>query len=232
MVLDSVEPNSDVVHARGQFDFEWADACDAWTISQNVVLEVGHRNGSVSQFAWSYSAWERKDGAAMRYSITRRYGNGTKEEVRGEAAVSQDHSGSARFSLPEEREISLPAGTLFPGGQTVDLLKFLETGEAPPWRVLFDGSGDDGIYGVSSALARELNREAEVAISSPLIEGHKSWRMNVAFFNMDDSISLPEQEQSFRLFDNGIADELIFDYGDFSVRADLIKIEPIAGGGC
>ena len=38
--------------------------------------------------------------------------------------------------------------------------------------------------------------------------------------------------RSLKLYDNGVADEFLLDYGDFTVRAKLEKIEPSAKLGC
>jgi hypothetical protein len=231
--LSEVEPNSTVIHARGRFDFEWADACDAWTMSQRAVLEVGHSDGRVFDFGWTYNAWEAKDGGTYRFFITRRFGDGAvAEEIRGQAELEDDGSGVARFTLPQERELELPSGTLFPAAHTLYLMEVLTSGEAPAWRTLFDGSGEEGLFGVSPAVAGALPSDAGGGFVSPLLEDKASWRMQLAFFSMDESSALPEQEQAFRLFENGVVDEITFDYGEFTVEANLEELESLQGGGC
>ncbi len=231
--LSEVEPNSTVVHARGRFDFEWADACDAWTMSQRAILEVGHSDGRVFDFGWTYNAWEAKDGATYRFFITRRFGGDTvAEEIRGEAELTGEDGGVARFTLPTEREMALPSDTLFPAAHTIYLLETLIGGDTPTWRTLFDGSGEEGLFGVSPAVAGALSGDAGGGFISPLLEDKASWRMQLAFFSMDESSALPEQEQAFRLFENGVVDEITFDYGEFTVKANLEELEPVQGGGC
>ena len=191
------------------------------------------RSGMAQDFGWTYSAWERKDGTAYRFFITRRFGNDQKEEVRGEARLDgAAGSGTARYHLPAEREVELPPGTIFPSGHTLDLLHALKEDRPPSWWTLFDGSGDEGIYGVNAAVARSLAPGEMVEFRSPLTEDLASWRVSLAFFNMDENDSLPDQEQAFRLYENGIADQLTFDYGDFSVKAVLEELEPLTSGGC
>jgi hypothetical protein len=231
--LSEVEPNSTVVHARGRFDFEWADACDAWTMSQRAILEVGHSDGRVFDFGWTYNAWEAKDGATYRFFITRRFGGDTvAEEIRGQAELTGEGGGVARFTLPQEREMALPSGTLFPAAHTLYLLEALIAGNTPTWRTLFDGSGEEGLFGVSPAVAGAFSGDAAAGFVSPLLDGETSWRMQLAFFSMDESSALPEQEQAFRLFENGIVDEITFDYGEFTVEANLEELESVQGGGC
>ena len=230
--LSEVEPNSTVVHARGRFDFEWADACDAWTLSQRAILEVGHGDGRVFDFGWTYNAWERKDGATYRFFITRRFGDAATEEIRGEADLTESGGGIARFTKPEERELRLPPDTLFPAAHTLYVLEALVGGTGPAWRTVFDGSGEEGLFGVSPAMAGEVTPDTTRGFASPLLDGKTSWRVLLAFFSMDESTTLPEQEQAFRLFENGIVDEITFDYGEFTVEANLEELEALPAGDC
>lgn len=232
MELASTDSNSTVVHARGRFDYEWSDACDAWAVTQRALLEVAHNDGSVFDFAWTYSAWEEKAGQRYRFIITRRYGNSETEEIRGEAQLAADGSGGlARYTLPDAREVPLPSGTIFPSAHSIELLERLAKGQAPIWRTLFDGSGEnDGLYGVSVAVAGELPGSA--ATEGTLFEGHRSWNLLMAFFPMDDLEALPEQEQTLRIYENGVTDSLTFDYGDFSVKAVIDALEALPEAGC
>ena len=53
----------------------------------------------------------------------------------------------------------------------------------------------------------------------PLIAGHRSWSVQLAYFpvlakNELQAADLPEMELSVTLFDNGVSDDLVPDYGD------------------
>ena len=233
MELAGSRSNSTVVHANGTLEFEWADACDGWTITQRAKIEVGHSDGRVFDFGWSYSAWEAKGGEGYRFFIRRLYGGEAEEEVKGEASLTAaDGDGLAVFQKPEERDVPLPAGTLFPSRHTIEVLDALESGDMPLWRNVFDGSGDEGIYGVSATEVQELAPGDARGFESPLLAEQTSWFVQLAFFGMDESESLPEQEQGLRLYANGVADQLTFDYGDFSVSARLNALEALPATGC
>ena len=44
---------------------------------------------------------------------------------------------------------------------------------------------------------------------------------------MDETVSEPEHEQGLRLYANGIVDEMLLDYGDFVLRAELDVLEAL-----
>ena len=224
--------NSTVIQADGRLEFEWEDACEGWTVTQRAKIEVGHSDGGVYDFGWSYSAWEAKDETAYRFFIRRLFGGEAEEEVKGRASLTPKDGGLATFELPEEREVALPRGTLFPSRHTIEVLEALQGGNMPLWREVFDGSGDEGIYGVSAAEVQELAPGDARGFSSPLLADQTSWFVQLAFFGMDETEALPEQEQGMRLYANGIADQMTFDYGDFSVSARLKELEALPPSGC
>jgi hypothetical protein len=230
--LSGSRSSSTVVQASGRLEFEWADACDGWTVTQRAKIEVGHSDGTVYDFGWSYSAWESKDDQTYRFFIRRLFGGEAEEEVKGKATLTPSKGGLATFELPEARDVTLPPGTLFPNRHTIEVLEALQSGDTPLWREVFDGSGDEGIYGVSATEVQELAPGDARGFDSPLLTAQVSWFVQLAFFGMDETQALPEQEQGMRLYANGIADQMTFDYGDFSVSARLRELEALPPSGC
>lgn len=231
--LAGTDSDSDVLGADGLMQFEWSDACDAWTVSQRAQIRVGYNDGRVTSFGWIYNAWESKDGKQYRFFIRRLYGDADGDEIRGEATLEGPRGpGRAHFTLPEERDVELPVGTVFPNQHTMELLASLESDKMPLWREVFDGSSDDGIFGVSAALGQSLSDENKASLNDPLLMGQESWRLLIAFFGMDEAQAEPEQEQELRLFANGISDQLTFDYGDFSVGARMVELTNLSSDAC
>lgn len=54
----------------------------------------------------------------------------------------------------------------------------------------------------------------------------------MAFFPMDSDEAAPEYEMSLKLLENGVAQSMLIDYGDFTVAAVLEKIEAIPRPRC
>ena len=100
--LAGAESDSDVLGADGLMQFEWSDACDAWTVSQRAQIRVGYNDGRVTTFGWIYNAWESKDGKEYRFFIRRLYGGGDGDEIKGKATLEGPQGpGRALFTLPE-----------------------------------------------------------------------------------------------------------------------------------
>jgi hypothetical protein len=226
--LGKSRSSSSVSQARGKLEFEWADVCTGWTVSQRTRVSMTTGEGQVIDFGWTLNALEAKDGKHYRFFIRRLDNGEVTEELRGEARLTAvGGRGVATYSKPAAREVPLPKGTIFPTRHSLILMEAAEGGDMPLWRLVFDGSGDDGLFGVNAALAQALPAGAPVQRDLPVLRGQPSWRMNLAFFSMDETVSEPEHEQALRLFANGVVDEMLLDYGDFALKADLLSAEAL-----
>ena len=223
-----------VTNARGKLDFEWSDVCDGWAIRQRTRIFVTHADGSQVDFGWSLNAWESKDGLTYRFFIRRLFGTGEEETVRGEARLDGPGlGGTATFTEPEERTITLPKGTLFPSRHNFVIVEAAQNESLPVWRTVFDGSGEDGgYYGVNVALARAFPAGAPTGLDLPLLGEQPSWRVVIAYFDPREDGVAPDYEQELRVFANGVIDELVLDYGDFSLDAELVDLEPLPAPDC
>ena len=217
-----------MVRAEGRLEFEWEDVCTGWTISQRTRVQMTVSEGQTMEFGWSLSAMESHDGRNYRFFIRRINPDGSDEEVRGEARFPAPGArGVAVFHAPESRRVTLAKGTLFPTAHSLALMEAAAKGELPLWRTMFEGSGDDGRFGVNAVLGEALAKDAPKGFESPLLRDQESWRLRLAYFGMDETVSEPEHEQALRLYANGIVDEMLLDYGSFALRADLSLLEAL-----
>lgn len=223
-----------VTNARGKLDFEWSDVCDGWAVRQRTRIFVTHADGSQVDFGWSLNAWESRDGLTYRFFIRRLFGTGEEETVRGEARLDGPGlGGTATFTEPEERTVTLPKGTLFTSRHNFVIIEAAENDALPDWRTVFDGTGDDGgYYGVNVALAKALPAGAPTNLDLPMLADQQSWRVVMAYFDPMDEGVAPSHEQRLRVFANGVVDELVLDYGDFSLDAELVDLEPLPAPDC
>ena len=222
-----------VAQAEGKLEFEWADLCAGWTVEQRSLIRMVSSQGQVIEFGWSLKSFEAEDGRRYRFFIRRFHDDAPPEVVNGSAELGGiGQGGVARYHEPEAREIVLPEGTLFPTGHSLLLLEAAKRGEFPIWRMVFDGSGEDGLFGISAALSQSLPADAEAGLDSALLRGQKSWRLHLAYFGQEESKSEPEHELSLRLFANGVVDEMLLDFGNFALDADLKVLEALPAPDC
>ncbi len=223
----------DFAGVAGELAFEWADSCDGWSVTQRSRISFEYRSGQVLELGWSLTSWEAKDGRSYRFQL-KNYENGeVVEEFRGEAALDADGAGFANYSRPERLQLELPAPTLFPTVHSLKLIDAARAGEQALWAMLFDGTSEMNVYEVNALI---LPRAADLPVSEiidpTLIEGLKSWRIDLAFYDHGSQESEPTHEQSVWLWENGVVDRLTLDYGDFKILGTLNRFELLPAPVC
>ena len=224
--LDSANPASDVVDVQGSMEFEWADSCSGWTVTQKSLMTVTYSSNESADIGWSLLSWESKDGLKYRFLVRNLENGEMADQYRGEASLDgPGRAGRAVYSLPSRKTVHLPAGTLFPTEHSLELLRHAEAGDTLMWREVFDGSDDKGLFGVNAVIGK-AKPAAPGGIASPLLAG-PAWRIVLAYFAAEGQSAEPTNQQRLSIHDNGVVDELRIDYGNFRVIARLKQIAPL-----
>lgn len=230
MTLKSARNSSKVADVQGSMLFEWADACDGWTTEQRFQLQFVYAEGEAMNMNTSYTTWEGKNGQRYRFNVRKLVNGELDEEVRGEATVDSTGAGNAHFVRPEELDMPLPKGTLFPAAHTVAIIDHAQRNDRFFTATVFDGADAEGTTEISAVLPAP--QDDGVGLTDPLVRGHKAWPVRMAFFPTDSDAAEPEYEMGIRLQPNGVATGMVIDYGDFTVDAILEKIEALPKPRC
>ena len=235
LTLDRTRDNSDIARARGVMLYEVVDACDGWATRQRFTLVLTDRDGQVVESASDYSTYETKDGRRIRFSLTQTSQGAVSQRVSGEAEVSPDGSGRARYEDPEQKEEALPPGTLLPMLHTIRSLAAARTGSRMLVSPLFDGTSPDGAQDTTTVISG-WQAAPQSNARFPALATLGSARMRVAFFDRGNDAksgggaSAPDYEVGLRYFENGVADELKMEFGDFSVNGRMEELAILPGG--
>jgi hypothetical protein len=230
MTLERSQSASGVVGAGGTMLYEWADSCDGWTIEQRYKLRMQYSEQDDAELSISFVTWEAKDGTRYRFNVRKLKDGETTEELRGDARVGPSGgTGEAKFVRPEASAIELAKGTLFPTAHTLALIEAATAGATFLSKHVFDGGTVEGPFEVTGGIGTE--HKAEAGAQNPLLR-NRWWPIRLAFFPADSQSPQPDYELGMDLQDNGVARELILDYGNFVVRAKLESLEPMPKPHC
>jgi len=232
MTLGSSRGDSGVVDARGTMDYEWGETCDGWTIEQRYRLRMRYAEIPDVEIVSSFVTWESKDGLRYRFNQKQTRNGEVNQEIRGEATLDGPGGGGiAEFSKPEPKTLKLEPGVIFPSAHTMLLIDAAHKGENFISRLVFDGATDENAVQVSAAIGVKLTPDPVAAARDPLLQ-RPGWRFRLAFFPVDASAEKPDYELGMRLLDNGVSQDMVIDYGDYSIRATLDDIEPLGKPNC
>jgi hypothetical protein len=209
----------DVTGAAGQMSFDVVDGCAGWATTQHMTLLVRNADGSLNKSVTDYITWESKDGKTLTFSLSERDNDGKVQvDAAGAATKKPDGTGLITYTTPAHTALKLPPGTLFPMAHTAALLQANADGKsfiAPP---LFDGTTPDG---AQATLVAELGHQGPGKTGFPALDGLSSADVDIAFFPRKNSDENPDFRTQMRYFTNGVATDIVLDFGDFIMTGKL-----------
>jgi hypothetical protein len=221
-----------VADVRGQMALEFTDVCDGYTLTQRMQMNIITAEGEVLAGRHSITSWESYDGLKYRFQIRNASQGQPDEEFDGVAQLlGPGAKGTVKYNKPAGQQVALPAGVIFPTEHTVKLVRAAMAGQPHLAVVVFDGDANEGLSEVSGFLGRKIP-PSQAKASQPALAKLRSWRGRLAYFKMKSNAERPDYELGFRLYENGIGDELVFDYGDFAVAARMVRVELPGSPGC
>lgn len=244
ITLESVRKGSEITGLQGRMMLEWADACEGWTVNQKVRMVLSHVGGPPLNNEFSFTSFESKEGENFRFSM-RSSSDGTPyEEFVGTAkrdeAAGASAGGHVVFTTPDGMEMDLPPATMFPSEHLFLVVERALAGEKLVARTVFSGTGPDSVHDVTAFIGPEIpentrsvgtdNPDAGDAMAG--LSALRSWPVAMAYFPFQQQDLEPEFEVSYRLLENGVAGNLLLDYGEFSMRAVLDNIEYLSSPDC
>ena len=214
----------DIVAATGTMGYEVIDACDGWAVRQRLSMTITNTDGQDIQMVSDYATWEAKDGLKFRFHMKQTTDSAVTSQTDGDAKLDRAGGpGEARYTLPKDVTKPLPPGTLFPMAHTSAILAAAHDGKKFLALPLFDGTDDGGAEDSSIVI---LDWKQPTANQYPLLANLPSTRVRLAFFDRDSGSDVPTYQVGMRYWDNGVADNLQMDFGDFVMDAKMTELTP------
>lgn len=223
--LATLRSGAAVADVSGMMLFEWADSCDGWIIGQRYQLDFLYPEAGEVAVDTSYTSWEAKDGSSFQFNLRTMTNGSVDEEIRGSAELPDSGgNGRAEFRLPEIQSEPLPEGTLFPTAHSLALLERAEAGDNFFVAVMFDGTEFAGPIELSAVIGPQAPAPEAAAAAFEVMQ-RPSWPVRLAFFSQDAGAAAPDYEMELQIYDNGVVDHMLIDYGDFVLRGVLRDLE-------
>lgn len=220
--------SSGFADAFGRIVIEITDACDGFIVSQRQRVELETQDGLVLPSDVNGSTWEGKDGRLYRFNVERLEGVEAPSREVGRAIMDGEGGGLATYSVPEREPLALPGDVLFPSAHLAATLDAARAGLPFFAAPLFDGY-EAKIYDVSAVIVPARASAADAGRSFAELP---SWRVRFAFFVHGMVEELPIYEISLRLYTNGVASEVSFDYGEFRLDGRLTEYQDLPRSDC
>lgn len=233
--LAAASSNSPVRNVEGRMLSIWDETCDGWNVEQRYTLSFAYTQGNSLELSSTFVTFETKDGTEFNFNLRNLTNGELDEELRGTGSLlTAGGAGEGRFRLPETTSIDLPDNTYFPSSHTLELIRRAMDGEALFLANMFDGTDLGAFTQVSSVMGPAGPTPVpDLAEAHPaLLMETDAYRATLAFYPSTADDAVPEYEMVLRIHNNGIVDELLIDYGEFTVRGGLVDLEPLERATC
>ena len=257
MSLAGSKTDSGVTGAQGQMGYQWGETCDGWTVEQRYELTINYAESQDVNIVSNFVTWESKDGLRYRFNQKETRNGTVDEEIRGSAQLDgPGKGGTITFDKPQSQTMKLPPGALFPSAHTILLIQRAEAGDNFVSRQVFDGATVEGAVLVSAVIGSKVEPKPKMeadpkadpaakddpspkaakddpknSLNDPVLQ-HPGWHVRLAFFPADPKAEKPDYELGMLLLDNGISRDMVIDYGDYTIKAKLNKIEALGKPHC
>jgi len=232
MKLGAVRSGANLEAARGLMTISLEKSCAGWIVSQQMNMALQTAEGRELNQDYRFAGWESLDGKNYRFAVRSKMA-GDNEDYKGKARQSDDEkSGRVSYTVPEKKELKLPANTLFPIGHMLLLIDRAQAGDNQVTRPIFEGTEGKGHQTVSAFIGPRIEpNKHRWQEKGPLMD-RAGWKMRMGYFNAVSKSSIPEFEIELLQLDNGVVPHLTQVFSTFNLLIDLKKIEKLPAPSC
>lgn len=233
--VGSIENGKSSDGTRGTYAYELKQTCDGYVIYQRLRLEAsGQRGAAVSEQQTQMT--ESKDGRKLTFEHRSVAGGQQTSLIKGEAIMSDDGTGQARFTDPEGQTVALPVGTLFPVAIARATIRAAKAGENSFDALFFFGDKVKPPQQVNAVIGKVPRRLADVKIpegAEELVDGRTRIYYRAGFFDAESKgQGEPAFEMSSVTLDNGIELYGTHEQGDGGIEYRITRLEPLPKPEC
>jgi hypothetical protein len=230
LVLDRADADSNIQNMRGQLFYDLSgSACRGYNLSTRITIETLSKESGKTASDVHSESWEDYNGSEFKFSFSRYDDNKLSQTMKGSARRTES-AVLAELDAPEKDAASFAGDVLFPTQDSVAIMKAASAGQSRLEATVYDGSDGLMVYDTTAEIGPSLKQGGNAKLKSvknaEALFGLPSWPVVVSYYKHgQNGIGRPLFAVSFRLYDNGVSDELKLDYGTFVLKGDLSKIE-------
>ncbi len=230
MQLGNADRNSTVQAVTGRSAFTLGRDCSGWRSNEDYIIEFEGKEGDTNRIISRFESWESDAGDMYSFEISEQSSFQAKKDFNGYANVTSE-AGNAYFSVADNSPMKLPADTYFPMRHLNAIIDGAEQGKTILAASVFTGADPDDALLATNTVIGSWKIEAPAARLGEF--GRKGyWPVQIAYFKPAAKAAEPEYEINYSMQSNGVVRRYVIDYGDFTIIAELMKLESLTEPNC
>jgi len=242
LTLANTTSRSGISGADGRMVIELTGStCEGWSVSFRRVMELRPDEGNVKLLDTQIASWESGDGLSMRMTQKEFVDNTLESDTKLKVEFAKrGETGHGHTDLPTPGDFDLDPGTVFPIEHQLRLMTAAEANGTRDVSFVFDGSSGTKVFKAITFIGKRKEPSPLPAKIDSNDAGElakvPSWPVSISFFEIKDEEptgeELPSYQVSFNLYENGVAENLMMDYGDFAMVGKLSGFELLKQSSC
>ena len=197
---------------------------------------IGDEEGNLGLLDFRITTFESGDGGLYSFDSRTTLNREVVEQVEGEAR--RLGSGvQVKLKQPSQKTVQLAGDTLFPSQHLQAILDAALANRKFVSADIYEGAGSGE---ASDAASAAIGRVLAAAPQGPLLRGGRHWPVSVGYFDGEKDTQastalgeeLPTYQMQFTLYENGVTNDLVMDYGNYALAGSLQQIEALEAPGC
>jgi hypothetical protein len=234
VTLASTRPGG-IVAVHGRTVVEFRDVCNAWTTTQRFIADMTDNKGGNAHTDFIVSSSEDKLGKVMRFKIRNLINGRTTQRFEGTSTLASA-GGEVRLTSPAGERFDLPTGTVLPTQLTLAVVRAATQGSHSFRQTVFQGGDRHDLYDTTTVVGKPAGRkqheEDSAADLDGILKGVPAWPTLVSYFPHGSDGERADYEIAYRLYANGVIASMTLIYPNFTMKAELLKLERLPAPRC
>ena len=218
------QPGSGINGAQGRIALQLkSESCDSMSLDYRFVVRF-HEDSELTVTDQHTLSRESRSGDRFEFETKTSIDGAEQESVKGKAVTEGDRT-HIDYEQPVVRQTEIPKAA-FPLGHTAAIIEKARAGQRIFETPLFDGDNEAEKGLTTTAIITSAKPEAKPqGPADPTLAGVKSWMIVESYYNKDsDRDGMPIFETRYRLYENGVSDELRMNFGAYALKGNLTRL--------
>jgi hypothetical protein len=223
--------------ATGRIGIEFTgSACDGWATTFRQATQIGDGEGQSRVSDMRSTTFESGDGRTLRFKSESRVNDRVTRNTDGNAERASDGGLSIDLREPTRNKVDVDGVAIFPTDHMQRLIAAARAGERILEVKVFDGSdAGDKVYDTMAIIGAQVpasGRAVEDASEKAGLKNMPRWPVSISYFEPGQGERTPVYVLSFDMFENGVSGALKLDFGDFTLKGEMKRLDILTASEC
>ncbi|MGL4634704.1 MAG: cell envelope integrity EipB family protein [Beijerinckiaceae bacterium] len=226
-----------IAAASGRIGIEFTgNACEGYATNFRQLTQISDGEGQSRLSEMRLTSFETADGKGLTFKGEKRVNGGRPELTDGQAERAADGGLSIDVRQPKPTKMDVDGVAIFPTDHMMRLIAAAKKGDRILGIKVYDGSdGGEKVYDTTAVIGNAVpatGRPVEEASQKAGLANMTRWPVSISYFEPGQGERTPVYVLGFDLYENGVSGALKLDFGEFSLKGQMTRLEMLKETAC